>query len=691
MSLLRLQNIGKIYASEGSIAVGIRGVNLSFDKGEFVAVTGKSGSGKSTLLNVISGMDSYEEGELFVEGRPTSHYLQKEWEEYREKYISFIFQEYNIIDSFTVLENVELSLMGIDDLRERRRRAEELIERVGLTAHKHHKGSKLSGGQKQRTVIARALAKDSPVILADEPTGNLDSQSSKEIIDLLHEVSKDKLVIVVTHNFEQLEHIATRHIRIFDGAVESDQRLVPGTAFEIVPMPAPGAAEPSEREIKRKKRRRDLRNGIMLGGAIFRSKPKLTFFICILLVIAAVGIYVVSSVSNGALEIFEKHYMFTHSEGRLVIVKNNADPFTPEELKSLSVELGADCVSIDLLLDRTIGARFDEIDWSAPVSSYLSFGVKTGQVKGRISGRYPEKATECLVMLPVQYKPYFGADAGDLKIKQIVFQSYGSEPLANGDYAPVWELAFDICGIGYFADNNKDPVLYLTGEGFVYATLCSFLNDGKLSLEDAVTLGENEKAVNIKLAERADAAKADTVMRQNYKQASLFFKSDSDAAAAAQTLRDREILGVPSYSTYQPSSIELLELVLSGFGSLVLWIGSVVFLAFFVNLCTSKSVSSFRPDMAIMRSMGIPVRVIRIGIYVRMFLSLIPAFLAVGLLGILIATVPLFNALFRYLYAPTYILIFGGLVIMIIIITRRQIAKLFGESVKKSIRGGDAA
>ena len=206
-----------------------------------------------------------------------------------------------------------------------------------------------------------------------------------------------------------------------------------------------------------------------------------------------------------------------------------------------------------------------------------------------------------------------------------------------------------------------------------------------------MTLGENEKAVNIKLAERADAAKADTVMRQNYKQASLFFKSDSDAAAAAQTLRDREILGVPSYSTYQPSSIELLELVLSGFGSLVLWIGAVVFLAFFVNLCTSKSVSSFRPDMAIMRSMGIPVRVIRIGIYVRMFLSLIPAFLAVGLLGILIATVPLFNALFRYLYAPTYILIFGGLIIMILIITKRQIAKLFGESVKKSIRGGDAA
>ena len=204
MALLVLKDIGKIYVSDGNVAVGIRGVNLSFDRGEFVAITGKSGSGKSTLLNVISGMDSYEEGELFIEGAPTSHYLQPEWEEYRERYISFIFQDYNIIESFTVLQNVELALMHIEDKKERRKRALELLDRVGMTSHIRQKGSKLSGGQKQRTVIARALAKDSPIILADEPTGNLDSATSAEIIELLREVSKDKLLIVVTHNFEQV-------------------------------------------------------------------------------------------------------------------------------------------------------------------------------------------------------------------------------------------------------------------------------------------------------------------------------------------------------------------------------------------------------------------------------------------------------------------------------------------------------
>ena len=133
MSLLKLDNIGKIYVSEKNVSVGIREVNLSFDLGEFVCVTGKSGSGKSTLLNVISGLDSYEEGELFIEGEPTSHYLQTDWEQYRERYISFVFQDYNIIDSFTVLENVELALMHIEDVAERRKKALELIDRVGLS------------------------------------------------------------------------------------------------------------------------------------------------------------------------------------------------------------------------------------------------------------------------------------------------------------------------------------------------------------------------------------------------------------------------------------------------------------------------------------------------------------------------------------------------------------------------------
>ena len=222
--LLELRNIGKIYVSEGNVAVGIRGVNLSFDRGEFVAVTGKSGSGKSTLLNVLSGMDTYEEGELLICGEPTSHYLQSDWEEYRKQYISFIFQEYNIIESFTVLQNVELALMNISDRRARRARALELLRRVGLEKFIHHKGSKLSGGQKQRTVIARALAKDSPIILADEPVAALDPVTAKQVMqDFVHINQEMGISILLNiHHVELALEYADRIIGIRAGKIVYD-------------------------------------------------------------------------------------------------------------------------------------------------------------------------------------------------------------------------------------------------------------------------------------------------------------------------------------------------------------------------------------------------------------------------------------------------------------------------------------
>ena len=164
--LLRLKNIGKIYDSNDILTIGIRGINLDFDYNEFVTIEGESGSGKSTLLNVIGANDSYEEGELYINGEETSHYGATEWEKYREKYIATVFQDFNIIENLTVLENVELALLRFDDKKTRREKARELIEKVGLIKQINQRGSKLSGGEKQRTVIARALAKDAPIILA---------------------------------------------------------------------------------------------------------------------------------------------------------------------------------------------------------------------------------------------------------------------------------------------------------------------------------------------------------------------------------------------------------------------------------------------------------------------------------------------------------------------------------------------
>jgi len=226
MHLIELKNVAKYYKSEDNVSVGMKNISTTFDYNEFVAITGTSGSGKTTLLNVISGLDGYEEGEVYLNGEETSHYTIADWERYRAAYVGFVFQNYNIIDSFTVYQNVMLAL-DIQNYprKERKKRALELIDKVGLTSHKNHKAAKLSGGQKQRTVIARALAKDCPIIVADEPTGNLDSETGKQILELLHEISKDKLVVVVTHTYSQVEPYATRRIRMHDGIIIEDKKF----------------------------------------------------------------------------------------------------------------------------------------------------------------------------------------------------------------------------------------------------------------------------------------------------------------------------------------------------------------------------------------------------------------------------------------------------------------------------------
>ena len=221
--MIKLKGVSKFYYSKGMVTSGFSKVNLELDKGEFVVITGESGSGKSTLLNVISGLDSYEEGEMYINGEETSHYGSSEFEEYRKRYIGNIFQDYNLVNSYTVYQNIELILrINGYEKNEIKKRVDKIIKQVNLTSHKKTKVSKLSGGQKQRVAIARALAKETDIIVADEPTGNLDSKAALEVAELLSEVSKEKLVIVVTHNFDQFEQYATRKIKMNDGKISED-------------------------------------------------------------------------------------------------------------------------------------------------------------------------------------------------------------------------------------------------------------------------------------------------------------------------------------------------------------------------------------------------------------------------------------------------------------------------------------
>lgn len=781
MALLTLKDIGKIYVSESNVSVGIRGVNLSFERGEFVAVTGKSGSGKSTLLNVISGMDTYEEGELLIEGEPTSHYLQPEWEDYREKYISFIFQDYNIIESLTVLQNVELALMYLDDPAERRKRALELLDRVGLSSHIKQKGSKLSGGQKQRTVIARALAKDSPIILADEPTGNLDSATSKEIISLLHEVSRDKLLIVVTHNFEQVEEHATRHIRIFDGAVESDSQNIFAfensaqaksaciTSDESLTAPLTSSKnqrKPSEKDqnevfSKRKspKNGKTIHNGFLLGRTIFTAKPRLSFFLCLLMLIGTLGVFAVTSLCGSAGELFEPNYMFRYMEGRVILTTQSGEVLSEEQWQALADKHGAQSMlRFDSLLDSGLSNSFhytaDNYDRFVWMNSF--YGKDYGEPS---VGRYPKEKNEVLLYLPISYQPDFGKDT-------LLIDTISSD-----------NLDLKVTGVCYYYDNNLTPECLFTEEGFRLMTAVQYLlNRSSFS---AVLLMESEQGgmaetrtffdivpsfsipdgmiyVNGKAygvdeftAKFPDAAlkinlnsyyyqynyndygekptelifsktveqafittdsvyglehyetaivvsdevlleMAEDVLKNAYRQASFFFANDKEAHAAAKALRAEGYIAVPSDTEYTPDPFTVIENMFACIFMGALWLASVFFLAFFIHLCSVRSLGAFKGDMAIMRSMGIPVRVIRIGMYVRMMISLIPAFICLALSSVLIYTSPFYNQFFTYLYGWQYALIVLGMILLTGFITRRQVHKLFGESVKKSLKGGNA-
>ena len=220
---IKLQNISKYYYSETAVTQALQGINLEFRMGEFVAITGESGSGKSTLLRIISGMDTFDDGELYVDGQPTFQYDEDDWEEYRRTKIGFVFQDYSLIGHYTAKENIvsALLIMGVPE-KEAGDKAIHYSERVGLSAQRDQRASKLSSGQKQRLSIARALAKDTDIIVADEPTGNLDSETGAQIVKLLRDLSQDHLVIMVTHNYEQVEKYVTRKVRLHDGSLILD-------------------------------------------------------------------------------------------------------------------------------------------------------------------------------------------------------------------------------------------------------------------------------------------------------------------------------------------------------------------------------------------------------------------------------------------------------------------------------------
>ena len=289
--MLQLKNIVKKYKTGDMEVEALKGVSLTFRNSEFVSILGQSGCGKTTLLNIIGGLDQYTSGDLVINGKSTKQFKDRDWDAYRNHSIGFVFQSYNLIPHQTVLANVELALTlsGVSK-SERRRRAVEVLEKVGLADQIHKKPNQMSGGQMQRVAIARALINDPDILLADEPTGALDSATSVQIMELLKEISKDRLIIMVTHNPELAEQYSSRIIRLLDGKVIDDSRAYCPEEEQILPAVT-----------KEKGRMKSMSFGTALGLSMnnLMTKKGRTFMTAFAGSIGIIGIALILSLSSG--------------------------------------------------------------------------------------------------------------------------------------------------------------------------------------------------------------------------------------------------------------------------------------------------------------------------------------------------------------------------------------------------------
>lgn len=326
--MLELTNITKDYVSGDTTVKALKGVSIKFRKNEFVSILGQSGCGKTTLLNIIGGLDRYTDGDLSIDEISTKKYKDKDWDTYRNNRIGFVFQSYNLIPHQTVLSNVELALTlsGVSK-SERRQRATKVLEQVGLGDQLHKKPNQMSGGQMQRVAIARALVNDPDILLADEPTGALDSETSIQIMNILKDISKDKLIIMVTHNPELANQYSSRIIRLLDGKVVDDSAPYDGEKAE-----EKAESKSAEKtDVKTKKKEKKQKTSMSFFTALSLSlnnlmtKKARTILTAFAGSIGIIGIALILSLSSGMQDYIHRVEQDTLSSYPLSIEKTAMD------------------------------------------------------------------------------------------------------------------------------------------------------------------------------------------------------------------------------------------------------------------------------------------------------------------------------------------------------------------------------
>ncbi len=508
--MIELKKASKFYSNKDTVSTGFSRIDLMLDIGEFVAITGESGSGKSTLLNVISGLDTYEEGEMYVAGKDTSAFQIEDYEAYRKKYIGNIFQDFNLVNSYTVYQNIELvMLISGKNKNECKKKIEDLIELVDLSEFKDSKVSKLSGGQKQRVAIARALAKDAPIIVADEPTGNLDSKSADIVIKTLKKVSKSKLVIIVTHNYEQVEEYVTRKITMHDGKIIEDRRLADQDRRVIDQDEVPLI------EGRRSKRNLHVTNnedeiaqvppmsfGSQLNLGLRNTFNIFSKFMLLLIVYLFISTAVTNQYASTKASIKDmdkigfNQYFADLRRNRVVVTKKDGAYFTPEEVKKIEKnELVDHVVSNDVQLDTLGAIPTDE--------AYINGPVRTYEDNEKINvkyGRLPENDNEVMI---VAYKDGYQARAIKKSAKDMIGKEYYLDGVNEGEELLTSKVK--IVGIAFSdRDKNASQDSFETGIIYVNSNTNKIITSKMLARQSDLLMDYNGKMQEIKALEGSD-------------------------------------------------------------------------------------------------------------------------------------------------------------------------------------------
>lgn len=550
--MIELKDVTKYYSSDTSVAMALRNINLEFHKGEFVVITGKSGSGKSTLLNVISGMDTYEEGEMYFNGMETSYYDKRDWEDYRRENISFIYQSYNLIDSYTALENVETVMRienGKERRRERKKRALEILDQVGLKKRARHKAVHLSSGQKQRLGIARALAKDTDIIIADEPTGNLDVENGVAVMKMLYELSRDKLVIVVTHNFEQVQDFATRKIRLFDGEVAEDILLNPQQERK---------EETGQKTTEKKKTEKKHGEWFQAVGFVHKNRmaqPHRTIFLFLLMLVITSSLmimygYLLANMDDSVTRDTSQGAFNNTQKERLVVRKPDGSTFSDSDIEVLQKIAHVKYVSRydfageisclyksgeDYKIEYKKSETSDRKSLTVDALDYSEFTEEAaGLDESSIEGKIPENMYEAVItskdssligtQMDIYFKSRKWSDAtwlgGTFTITGIVKED-GNKPYFSGEFLKSMninygdsrtELHYDITRTTMYSGeeensyeqtmSKKGKVIFIQGEGLTgnqirlsESILMNIRTDGVVSGDQTIRESLNKDAV----------------------------------------------------------------------------------------------------------------------------------------------------------------------------------------------------